>query len=161
MFAPALLKQAESLLAACRVKKLRLVTAESCTGGLIAGVLTEIPGSSDVLRQGFVTYANEAKTTSIGVPERLIKNHGAVSEQVAVAMAEGALKISGADVSIAVTGIAGPGGGSKKKPVGLVHIASARKGKPTLCRYFVFSGDRREIRLKSVEQALELLTRQL
>jgi len=120
------LSLATRLLAACRAKDLKLVTAESCTGGLIAGALTEIAGSSDVFERGFVTYSNEAKSASLGVPAEMIAGRGAVSEHVARAMAEGALRKSLADIAIACTGIAGPGGGSASKPVGLVHIAVAR-----------------------------------
>ncbi len=117
---------AARLLAACRAKELKLATAESCTGGLIAGALTEIAGSSDVFERGFVTYSNDAKSASLGVPAEMIAGRGAVSEHVARAMAEGALRKSLADIAIACTGIAGPGGGSHGKPVGLVHIAVAR-----------------------------------
>jgi nicotinamide-nucleotide amidase len=117
---------AARLLAACRAKELKLATAESCTGGLIAGALTEIAGSSDVFERGFVTYSNDAKSASLGVPAEMIAGRGAVSEHVARAMAEGALRKSLADIAIACTGIAGPGGGSPGKPVGLVHIAVAR-----------------------------------
>ncbi|WP_428696889.1 CinA family protein [Stappia sp.] len=105
-----------------------LATAESCTGGLIAGVLTEIPGSSAVIERGFVTYSNEAKTEMLGVPSDLIASDGAVSPRVAIAMAEGALARSRADVAVSVTGVAGPGGGSPDKPVGLVHFGFARRG---------------------------------
>lgn len=160
MFSPALLKLAESFLSKARAAKLRLATAESCTGGLIAGVLTEIPGSSDVLDHGFVTYSDKAKTDLLGVPSHLIETKGAVSEEVARAMAEGALKH--ADISIAVTGIAGPGGGSPEKPVGLVPIAAARKGRATIHEVHRF-GDigRHEIRMRSVEAALKLLEKLL
>jgi nicotinamide-nucleotide amidase len=158
MFAPGLLAQAEALLAAARAKGLKLATAESCTGGLIAGLLTEIPGSSDVVDRGFVTYSNKAKEEMLGVPAALLRQHGAVSETVARAMAEGAIRHSAAQLSIAVTGIAGPGGGTEEKPVGLVHIAAARAGEATQtleCRL----GDigRSEIRLRTVVAALELL----
>jgi len=157
MFSAALLAQAEKLLADARAKKLKIVTAESCTGGLIAGLLTEIPGSSDVVERGFVTYSNEAKEELLGVPRDLIIRHGAVSAEVARAMALGALKHSRAELSVSVTGIAGPGGGSADKPVGLVHFAAARGDQITAreCRF----GDigRREVRLQSVATALELL----
>lgn len=157
MFSPALLSQAEKLLADARGKGLRIVTAESCTGGLIAGLLTEIAGSSDVVERGFVTYSNEAKQDLLGVPGELLARHGAVSAEVARAMALGALQHSRADLAVAVTGIAGPGGGSADKPVGLVHFAAARGDRITLreCRF----GDigRRDIRLKSVATALQLL----
>ena len=114
------------MLADARAQKLRIATAESCTGGLIAGLLTEIPGSSDVFERGFVTYSNRAKQDMLGVPGDLIGDHGAVSEAVARVMAEGAVENSSAHMAVAVTGIAGPGGGTAVKPVGLVHIAAAR-----------------------------------
>ncbi|MEO5335674.1 MAG: CinA family protein [Magnetospirillum sp. WYHS-4] len=153
----ALLAQAEALLAACRGRGLKVATAESCTGGLIAAVLTAIPGSSDVVERGFVTYANEAKAAMLGVPWDILTNPGAVSETVARAMGEGVLAHSTADLSVAVTGIAGPGGGSEIKPVGLVHVAAIRRGGPTLHRRMVFSGDRDAVRRQSVAAALEML----
>jgi nicotinamide-nucleotide amidase len=158
MFSSALLAQAEQVLADARVKGLKIVTAESCTGGLIAGLLTEIAGSSDVVERGFVTYSNEAKCEALGVPADLVARHGAVSAEVARAMALGALKHARADLAIAVTGIAGPAGGTKDKPVGLVHLAAAR-GDRVIARECRF-GDigRGEVRLKSVETALEMLT---
>jgi nicotinamide-nucleotide amidase len=158
MFSADLLSRAEKLLADARVKGLKIATAESCTGGLVAGLLTEIAGSSDVFERGFVTYSNQAKQDSLGVPGTLIRQHGAVSEPVARAMAEGAIRNSGAQLAIAITGIAGPGGGSDEKPVGLVHITAARAGEATSHRECRF-GDigRAQIRLKSVETALEML----
>ena len=158
MFSDTLRTRAENLLAQARAKGFKIATAESCTGGLIAGLLTEIPGSSDVVERGFVTYSDKAKEEMLGVPAALIRQHGAVSEQVARVMAEGAIRNSTAQLSVAVTGIAGPGGGSDEKPVGLVHIAAARAGEATLHRECRF-GDigRAEVRLKSVETALEML----
>jgi len=158
MFSNDLLARAEKLLADARAKGLKVATAESCTGGLVAGLLTEIAGSSDVFERGFVTYSNQAKQELLGVPGALIRQHGAVSEVVARAMAEGAIRHSTAQLSVAITGIAGPGGGSDEKPVGLVHIAAARAGEATLHRACRF-GDigRAEVRLKSVETALEML----
>ena len=158
MFEPALLSRAEKLLADARAKGLKIATAESCTGGLVAGLLTEIAGSSDVFERGFVTYSDRAKQDSLGVPGAMIRQHGAVSEPVARAMAEGAIRNSGAQLAIAITGIAGPGGGSDEKPVGLVHITAARAGEATLHRECRF-GDigRSEVRRKSVETALEML----
>jgi len=158
MFSPDLLARAEKLLADARAKGLKITTAESCTGGLIAGLLTEIAGSSDVFERGFVTYSNQAKEEMLGVPAALLRQHGAVSEAVARMMAEGAIRNSTAQLSVAVTGIAGPGGGSDDKPVGLVHIAAARAGKATQHRECRF-GDigRSTVRLKSVEVALTLL----
>ncbi|MBV2144568.1 CinA family protein [Falsochrobactrum sp. TDYN1] len=146
------------VLEACRSHSLMIVTAESCTGGLIAAALTDIAGSSDVVDRGFVTYSNEAKHEMIGVPVELIIEKGAVSKEVAIAMAEGALAHSRAGISIAVTGVAGPGGGSAKKPVGLVHIASARSGHPTLHKECHFGEKTRaEIRHATVLAALELV----
>lgn len=150
--------QAIGVLNACRKHGIMIATAESCTGGLIAGALTDIAGSSDVVDRGFVTYSNEAKNEMIGVPMELINHVGAVSEEVAMAMAEGALAHSRAGISIAVTGIAGPGGGSAEKPVGLVHIASARKGHATLHRECRFGEKSREdIRHETVLAALALV----
>lgn len=156
-FAPALLDAAEALLSAARGRGLKIATAESCTGGLIAALLTEIAGSSDVFERGFVTYSNDAKRELLGVPEELLTTHGAVSAPVARAMAAGALKHARADIAVAVTGIAGPGGGTAEKPVGLVHIAAAR-GDDTRAEEHRF-GDlgREQVRLKTVEAALRLL----
>jgi nicotinamide-nucleotide amidase len=158
MFDAVLLGRAEKLLADARAKGLKIATAESCTGGLVAGLLTEIAGSSDVFERGFVTYSNQAKQDLLGVPGALIRQHGAVSEAVARAMAEGAIRNSAAQLSVAITGVAGPGGGTDEKPVGLVHIAAARAGEATLHRECRF-GDigRGDVRLKSVETALMLL----
>ncbi|MFI5011229.1 MAG: CinA family protein [Hyphomicrobiales bacterium] len=128
MFDDAVLIAARRLIDLCRGRGFHIATAESCTGGLIAGALTEIAGSSDVVDRGFVTYSNAAKTEMLGLPRELIERHGAVSEAVARAMAEGALTRSAADIVVAVTGIAGPGGGSAEKPVGLVHFGCAAKG---------------------------------
>jgi len=136
--------------------RMTVVTAESCTGGLIAGALTEIPGSSQAVYGGFVTYANEAKVAMIGVPEEMIARYGAVSAQVARAMADGARRTARVDVAIAVTGIAGPDGGSALKPVGLVHLACATAGGVShLERRFGALG-RQEVRAATVRSALEL-----
>ncbi len=151
------LAQADALLAACRAAGLMLATAESCTGGLIAASLTAIAGSSDVVDRGFVTYSNAAKTEMLGVPAELIARVGAVSEEVALAMAEGALTRSRADIAVSVTGVAGPGGGSADKPVGLVWFGLARRGAPTHARHEVFPGDRAAVRLATVRVALTLL----
>lgn len=150
-------KLAETVLALCRAKKLMIATAESCTGGLIAGALTDIAGSSDVVERGFVTYSNRAKSEMLGVPAALIEQHGAVSAEVARAMAAGALAHAPVDLAVAVTGIAGPGGGSTEKPVGLVHLAVARRGGTAANEHQVFPGDRTGIRLATVLRALELL----
>ena len=151
----------ERVLTACRSARLRLAVAESCTGGLVLASLTAIPGASDVVERGFVTYSNEAKSEMLGVLGALIKAHGAVSEPVARAMAEGALCHSPADVGIGVTGIAGPGGATAEKPIGLVHIAAARKGRETRHERHLFAGDRAAIRLAAAAAALALIGRQL
>ena len=151
-------KAAARVLNLCRVRGLKIVTAESCTGGLVAAALTEIAGSSDVIDCGFVTYSNEAKQALVGVPAATLKKHGAVSEQTAAAMAAGALENSRADLSVAITGIAGPGGGSKKKPVGLVYFAAARRGGPVItCSRRYGKIGRRRVRQRSVAEALALL----
>jgi nicotinamide-nucleotide amidase len=148
---------ARRLLVLCRERGLKIATAESCTGGLVAGALTEIAGSSDVVDRGFVTYSNEAKREMLGVPAATLKNHGAVSRQTAEAMARGALRNSNADLSVAVTGIAGPGGATPGKPVGLVHFAAAGRGRLIArARKFGDSG-RRQVRVKSVLEALAML----
>jgi nicotinamide-nucleotide amidase len=149
---------AERVLDLCRARSLKVTTAESCTGGLVAGALTDIAGSSDVVDSGFVTYSNQAKESMVGVPATILAAHGAVSREAAEAMAQGALGRTGVDLSVAITGIAGPGGGSAEKPVGLVHFAAARAGK-VLHREKRF-GDlgRSEVRRRSVLVALELLT---
>jgi nicotinamide-nucleotide amidase len=148
---------ASLLLEAARSRSLKIATAESCTGGLISAALTEIPGSSDVFERGFVTYSNQAKAEMLGVPMELLDRHGAVSEEVARAMAEGAIRNSLADLAVAVTGIAGPGGGSKDKPVGLVHLATARRHGPVRHERRVFHGDRKEVRAATLKRAIELL----
>ena len=152
-----ILTQAAALLKNCQAAGLMVATAESCTGGLIAGALTEIAGSSAVVDRGFVTYSNEAKQAMLGVPEQLLDSHGAVSAEVAKAMAEGALEASLADLSIAVTGVAGPGGGSAAKPVGLVHFGCARRGQETHLSAEIFSGDRSAVRRQTIIKALAML----
>ena len=158
MFSPVLLSLAKTVLDEARAKSLRIATAESCTGGLIVGLLTEIPGSSDVLDRGFVVYSDQAKQDLLGVPGSLIAELGAVSRAVARAMAQGAVAHSKAQLAVAVTGIAGPGGGSAQKPVGLVHLAAFRENGALLHEEHRF-GDigRAQVRLKSVEAALTLL----
>jgi nicotinamide-nucleotide amidase len=155
---PHLLREAERLLQALRERGLMLATAESCTGGLVAASLAGIAGASDVLERGFVTYTNAAKHEMLRVPEALLERYGAVSEPCARAMAEGALAHSRAQVTVAVTGIAGPGGGSAEKPVGLVHFAAARAGSAVLHRERRF-GDagRLEIQRLSVLEAFDLI----
>lgn len=162
MFDPQLLAHATTLLDKLRVADLNLVTAESCTGGLIAALFTEIAGASDVIDRGFVTYSNAAKHEVLGVDDDLIATNGAVSRQVAIAMAEGAARRcslrSGGAMAVSVTGIAGPGGGSLEKPVGLVHLAVARSGYPTQHRECRFGAiGRSGVRRATVVAALELL----
>jgi nicotinamide-nucleotide amidase len=147
---------ARALLGACERKDLRLVTAESCTGGLIAGCLTEIAGSSAVVERGYVVYHDRAKVEMLGVREATLAAHGAVSEATAREMAAGALARSGCGLAIAVTGVAGPGGGTAAKPVGLVHLAVARRGGAVLHRCMAFDGDRSAVRLATVTAALRL-----
>ena len=154
----ALRAAATAVLAACRARGLKVATAESCTGGLVAGSLTEIAGSSDVFDRGFVTYSNEAKQQMLGVSANILRDHGAVSAETAQAMARGALGNANADLAVAITGIAGPGGGSADKPVGLVHFACASRG-GKLTHVEMRYGDigRAEVRQKSVLQALAML----
>ena len=154
-----LASRAQALLDSCRRNGLRIAAAESCTGGLLSAYLTDIPGSSDVFERGFVTYSNEAKFELLGVPSSTISNHGAVSRETAIAMAMGALKYSHADIAVSITGVAGPGGGSPEKPVGLVHFALAQNNMPphpVECR-FDEKLSRKEIRDNAVAQALSLL----
>ena len=160
MFDDEMRARAARLLQACRERGLKLATAESCTGGLIAGLLTEIPGSSDVVERGFVTYSNDAKMEMLGVPRATLDSVGAVSRETALAMAAGALANSRADVAVAVTGVAGPGGGSAEKPVGLVHLAVARKGRqPEHLEMRYGDLGRPGIRAATVTTALEMLER--
>ncbi len=158
MTTPTLLQAATSLLAECRARGLMLATAESCTGGLIAATLTEIAGSSDVVDRGFITYSNNAKSDMLGVPPELIEAHGAVSGPVAASMATGALKRSQAALTIAVTGVAGPGGGTEGKPVGTVWFAVASRGADSATERQVFPGDRAAVREATVEHALAMLS---
>ena len=158
LFPRPLLDRASALLSGCRQRGLKLATAESCTGGLVAALLTEIPGSSDVVERGFVTYSNEAKQELLGVPAATLETFGAVSEPTARAMALGALAHSRAEIAVSITGIAGPGGGSAEKPVGLVHFACAGPGGRIVAveRRFGDLG-RGEVRGAALEQALSLL----
>ncbi len=161
VFPQPLVDRAEEALDSCRGLGLMLAVAESCTGGMVAACLTSVAGASAVVERGFVTYTNRSKQDMLGVPPHLFTSVGAVSEEVARAMAEGALVESPVDAAVAVTGIAGPGGGSAGKPVGLVHLASARKGRATLHERHVFSGDRDAVRRQATEAALRLLLRQV
>jgi nicotinamide-nucleotide amidase len=158
LFPADLLNEARALLSALQGRGMRLATAESCTGGLFAGLLTEIPGASATLDRGYVTYSNAAKTALLGAEATFIEKVGAVSEEVARAMAEGALARAPVDIAVSVTGIAGPDGGTPEKPVGLVYLAVARKAHATLvqeCRF----GDigRSQVRLATLKEALALL----
>ncbi len=137
-----------------RKRGLKIATAESCTGGLVAATLTAIAGSSDVFDSGWVTYSNEAKNESLGVPAELIADNGAVSLEVAQAMARGALRRSHADVAVSITGVAGPGGGTSEKPIGLVYIGLARKDGWSQVERCIFHGDRDAVRAQSVSRAL-------
>jgi nicotinamide-nucleotide amidase len=148
---------ADDLVRAMRNKGWKLATAESCTGGMVAAAMTDIAGSSDVFDRGFVTYSNSAKSDMLGVPAAMIKRHGAVSEAVARAMAEGALRNSIADVAVSITGVAGPGGGSDEKPVGLVHFACATKEKTEHLEMRFGDLTRAAIRKAAVRQALQLV----
>ena len=158
MFSDALLARAQALVAACRERSIVLATAESCTGGLLAALITEIPGSSAAFDRGFVTYSNEAKIDLLGVPAPLITHHGAVSAAVAAAMAAGVLDRSGANLSVSVTGVAGPDGGTPDKPVGLVHFGCCSRAAAarTVERRFGPQG-RAAVRIASVDEALSLL----
>jgi nicotinamide-nucleotide amidase len=162
MFDEHLLNLARLTLDEARGRRVKIATAESCTGGLIAGLLTEIAGSSDVVERGFIVYSNRAKEELLGVPGDLIADHGAVSEPVARLMADGALKESRANLAIAVTGVAGPGGGTPLKPVGLVHIAVARENKPIFHQAMRF-GDvgRMEVRRQTIIEALNMARRMI
>ncbi|MEM1162033.1 MAG: CinA family protein [Pseudomonadota bacterium] len=149
---------AVQVLDACKVAGVMVATAESCTGGMVAARLVDVPGSSAVVERGFVTYSNSAKIEMLGVPRAHLIDHGAVSEPVARAMAEGALANSNADLAVAITGVAGPGGGTPDKPEGLVHFASARTGHPTRHMKVEFGAlGRSEVRARSADQALSML----
>lgn len=154
--------KAIAVLEACRARGILLATAESCTGGLIVASLTDIGGSSDVVDRGFITYSNEAKQAMLGIPMEVIAAHGAVSEEVALAMAAGALQHSRAGIAVAVTGVAGPGGGSAAKPVGLVWFGVALKGQaPQAVRHVFPDQGRASIRQNAVETALDLVLKTL
>jgi nicotinamide-nucleotide amidase len=158
VFASALIESAQELLQICKERQLTIATAESCTGGLLAALLTEVPGSSKVFERGFVTYSNEAKVELLEVGAPLIKAYGAVSGEVALAMAEGALKLSRASMAISITGVAGPGGGTVEKPVGLIFMACVRQGKDAIAsRLELGTRTRRQIREAAVAEALRHL----
>lgn len=160
MFPDDLKSAAHELLTALQAANIRVATAESCTGGLIVALLTDGPGASDVIDRGFVTYTNDAKIEMLGVRSELIAAHGAVSREVALAMAAGALLHSNAEIAVSCTGVAGPGGGRASKPVGLVHLAAARIGQPPLHHECNFGNiSRSHIRLATVAAALALVRR--
>ena len=160
MFSKKVIELTGELISVCRKKNIKITTAESCTGGLIASCITSVTGSSDVFECGFITYSNNAKSDMLGVPIDMIIADGAVSKTVAVAMSEGALKATPAKLTISVTGIAGPGGGTIEKPVGTVHIASARAEVSTIEQGHIFVGNRDEIRMASVTKAIEMMLNQ-
>ena len=157
MFDPETLALAASVLEVCRGRQWRVATAESCTGGLVAAALTAIAGSSGVVERGFITYSNAAKMALLGVPAETITAHGAVSAETAAAMAKGALARAPVDLAVSVTGVAGPGGGTPQKPVGLAYLGLARKGGATRVERRIFPGDRAAIRQAAVALALEML----
>ncbi len=160
MFSEALTQRAEQVLSECRSKGLTVVTAESCTGGLIAALFTDIAGSSDVFERGLITYSYRSKTEILGVETSMLEQFGAVSEQVVTVMATQALLRSKVDIAVAVSGIAGPGGAVAGKPVGTVYIAVATKDSLAV-RRFQFDGNRSEVRLQTVETALDMIEERL
>ena len=158
MFSLEITTLARLLVDEARQRSLRIVTAESCTGGLVAGAICQVAGASDVFERGFVTYSNRAKQEMLGVPGDLIADLGAVSEPVARMMAEGALENSNAHLAVAITGVAGPGGGTAMKPVGTVHLATARANQRLMHKQELFDGEtREEIQLAAVQSALQML----
>ena len=157
MYPEILTIMAEDLIKLCKTKDIRVATAESCTGGLLAGLITSVPGSSACLERGFVTYTNQSKYDMLGVSTDLFCEVGAVSEKVAIAMAEGALKHAPAHISVSITGIAGPDGGTETKPVGLVHMAATNTHGDMRSERHAFKGDRDRVRIQAVESAMRLL----
>ncbi len=159
LFPTELVAQAVDLLKSCQKARLKLATAESCTGGLIFALLTEIPGASSVVERGFITYSNAAKLEVLGVAEKLLQNHGAVSKAVACAMVTGVFtRCPDVSLAIGVTGIAGPDGGSQERPVGLVHLAAARRGMSRIHQQILCQGERTEVRLATTAIALTMLS---
>ena len=161
LFTPDQLALAAQVLAASQTANLRIVSAETCTAGLVSACLTSVSGASKTFERGFVLYHDSAKATGLGVPEAVSRSHGAVSAEVTQGLAEGALKHSTAGISVAVTGYAGPGGGNEKNPVGTVYVASARQGRPSVVERHRFTGDRDAVRGAAVGAALAVLLRQL
>lgn len=161
MFPGEVTTKAHEVLKKMRQGSVKLTTAESCTGGLVSALLTDIPGASDVVERGFVTYSNDAKIELLTVPTFYIEQFGAVSMEVATAMAEGALLFSKANISVAITGIAGPEGGTDEKPIGMVFIATAYQGHKTEYERFIFSGNRHSIRMQATFEALNQVSKRL
>lgn len=161
MYTPEITQKSHQLLKVLRSREIKLSAAESCTGGLFSAAMTEIPGASEIFERGYVTYSNDAKIELLTVPTFFIEDFGAVSRETAIAMAEGALLMSKAQISIAITGLAGPEGGTDNKPVGTVFIASAYKDHESIYEEHIFSGGRHKIRLQSVEAAMDMLLRRL
>jgi len=161
MFPKELTELTNKLISSCRNQDIKIATAESCTGGLIAGCLTSISGSSDVFERGFNTYSNNAKVEMLDVPIDMIIARGAVSETVAIAMCEGALKNAPVQLTVSVTGIAGPAGGTHEKPIGTVYIASARDGRDTVSKRYIFDGNRDKIRVSTIKKAIEIMSSQV
>lgn len=161
MFEPSIVESGKAAIEAARAAGLRIVTVETCTGGLVSGCLTSVPGSSEVFERGFVLYHSSAKATGLGVPDAVSKQHGAVSAEVTKALAEGGLANSTAGVSVAVTGYAGPGGGNERDPVGTCYIAAGRSGSEPVVERHQFTGDRHAVRAAAVKAALGLIVKVL
>tara|TARA_Y100001936_G_C16024163_1_gene641390 strand:+ start:77 stop:568 length:492 start_codon:yes stop_codon:yes gene_type:complete len=161
LFSTKLIKIAEQVILACERNNLRLVTAESCTGGLISACLTSVSGASKIYHCGYVTYTNQSKTDLLGVSAEILNEHGAVSKNVSKLMAIGAISSGDSDISVSVTGVAGPNGGTIEKPVGLVHISVARKNFEILHEKHLFDGNRETIRLQTVKSSLALLLKRM
>jgi nicotinamide-nucleotide amidase len=161
MFAPELLSKAAAALEAAQAAGMRIVTAETCTAGLVSACLTSVPGASKIFERGFVLYHDSAKATGLGVDEAVAARHGAVSAEVTSGLAEGALRHSGAGISVAITGYAGPGGGSERDPVGTCYIATARRGEAARVTRHVFMGSRDEVRLSALGSALDAIVARL
>lgn len=161
MFPASITTKSHQLIKQLRSRGLKLVTAESCTGGLLSGAITEIPNCSDVFERGYVTYSNESKIELLTVPTFFIEDYGAVSRETAIAMAEGALLMSRANISLSITGVAGPDGGTEEKPVGTIYLASAFNGHETMYEHHIYSGSRHSIREQCVECALDILLRRV
>ena len=157
MLSKNIIESATETIKTCKSTGLMVATVESCTGGLVAGALTSVAGSSDVLDRGFVTYSNEAKHEMVGVPMQLIEAYGAVSSEVARAMAQGGVAQSNAQIAVAITGVAGPGGGTEAKPVGLVHFGCFREDGAYALYHEVYQGDRDAVREVSILQALAMI----